>query len=292
MPPTYYRGCWHVVSRGFFCRYSLVSSLLKAVYDPKASVPHAASLRQGCPHCARFPTAASRRSLGRVSVPIWPVGLSTRLPVVGTVGRHPAVYLMGRGAIPSRRGFSPGAMRHPGVSGITRPFGRLSRGRGQVLHVLLSRSPLASTRRWVPFDLHVLGAPPAFILSQDRTLRPKYVWASSPSGPLSHSLIGSVRFIWFCLIGKGISRGRLSAALRKTNPSQTISNGSMSARMRHIWCVHPRSIRFSRCTPSRLIRSDRAARQGDILPDRRGPRGGNHALHILFTNKLILQLFH
>ena len=82
---------------------------------------------------------------------------------------------MGRGAIPSRRGFSRGAMRHPGVSGITRPFGRLSRGRGQVLHVLLSRSPLASTRRWVPFDLHVLGAPPAFILSQDRTLRPKYL---------------------------------------------------------------------------------------------------------------------
>ena len=99
------------------------------------------------------------------------------------------------------------------------------------------------------------------------------------------SLIGSVRFIWFCLIGKGISRGRLSAALRKTNPSQTISNGSMSARMRHICCVHPRSIRFSRCTPSRSIRSDRAARQGDILPDRRGPAGGNHALHILFTNE-------
>ena len=99
------------------------------------------------------------------------------------------------------------------------------------------------------------------------------------------SLIGSVRFIWFCLIGKGISRGRLSAALRKTNPSKTISNGSMSARMRHIWCVHPRSIRFSRCTPSRSIRSNRAARQGDILPDRRGPRGGNHALHILFTNE-------
>ena len=42
----------------------------------------------------------------------------------------------------------------------------------------------------------------------------------------------------------------------------------------------------------RLIRSDRAARQGDILPDRRGPGGGNLALHILFTNELILQLFH
>ena len=36
----------------------------------------------------------------------------------------------------------------------------------------------------------------------------------------------------------------------------------------------------------RLIRSDRAARQGDILPDRRAPAGGNRALHILFTNEL------
>ena len=152
---------------------SLPSSHRTEVYNPKTFFPHAALLGQACAHCPIFPTAASRRSLGRVSVPIWPVGLSTRLPVVGTVGRHPAVYLMGRGAIPSRRGFSRGAMRHPGVSGITRPFGRLSRGRGQVLHVLLSRSPLASARGQVPFDLHVLGAPPAFILSQDRTLRPK-----------------------------------------------------------------------------------------------------------------------
>ena len=39
--------------------------------------------------------------------------------------------------------------------------------------MLLSRSPLASLRGGVPFDLHVLGAPPAFILSQDRTLRSK-----------------------------------------------------------------------------------------------------------------------
>lgn len=92
-----------------------MSSLLKAVYDPKAFVPHAALLRQGCPHCAKFPTAASRRSLGRISVPMWPVGLSTRLPVESTVGRHPAVCLMGRGPIPLRLGFGPGPMRGPGV---------------------------------------------------------------------------------------------------------------------------------------------------------------------------------
>ena len=96
-------------------RVTSFSSPLKVLYNPKAFFTHAAWLHQGSPHCAIFPTAASRRSLGRVSVPIWPVGLSTRLPVVGTVGLHPAVYLMGRGAIPSRLGFGPGDMRRPGV---------------------------------------------------------------------------------------------------------------------------------------------------------------------------------
>ena len=65
-----------------------------------------------------------------------------------------------------------GACAPAGPPGITRGFPRLSPSGGQVLHALLSRSPLASPRRGVPFDLHVLGAPPAFILSQDRTLRP------------------------------------------------------------------------------------------------------------------------
>ena len=89
-----------------------MSSLLKAVYNPKAFVPHAALLRQGFPHCATVPTAASLRSLGSVSVPMWPIGLSARLPVVGTVGRYPAVYLMGRDPIPCRLGFPARAMRH------------------------------------------------------------------------------------------------------------------------------------------------------------------------------------
>ena len=88
-----------------------MSSLLKAVYDADAFFPHAALLRQGCPHCAIFPTAASRRSLGRISVPMWPVGLSTRLPVVGWAGRCPAHYLMGRDPIPSRLGFPARGMR-------------------------------------------------------------------------------------------------------------------------------------------------------------------------------------
>ena len=64
-PPTYYRGCWHVVSRGFFLWYRPHSSHRKAVYTPKSVFLHAALLRQTCVHCGKFLTAAPRRSLGR-----------------------------------------------------------------------------------------------------------------------------------------------------------------------------------------------------------------------------------
>ncbi len=64
------------------------SSLLKAVYDPRAFVLHAALLRQAFAHCARFPTAASRRSLDRVSVPVWLIVLSDQLPVDALVSRY------------------------------------------------------------------------------------------------------------------------------------------------------------------------------------------------------------
>ena len=66
----------------------MVSSLLTAVYDPKAFFPHAASLRQAFAHCAIFPTAASRRSLGRVPVPVWLIILSDQLLIVAMVSRY------------------------------------------------------------------------------------------------------------------------------------------------------------------------------------------------------------
>ncbi len=65
------------------------SSLSTELYNPKAFITHAASLRQGFPHCARFPTAASRRSLGRVSVPMWLIILSDQLWIVALVGLYP-----------------------------------------------------------------------------------------------------------------------------------------------------------------------------------------------------------
>ena len=72
------------------------SSRATEVYNPKAVIPHAASLRQAFAHCAIFPTAASRRSLGRVSVPMWLAILSDQLPVVALVGHYPANELIGR----------------------------------------------------------------------------------------------------------------------------------------------------------------------------------------------------
>ena len=62
--------------------------------------------------------------------------------------------------------------------GISDRFQPLSPSERQVAHVLLTRPPLSHIRihseEIIPqasFDLHVLGTPPAFILSQDQTLR-------------------------------------------------------------------------------------------------------------------------
>ena len=71
------------------------SSPAKGFYIPKNFIIHAALLRQAFAHCAIFLTAASRRSLDRVSVPMWLIILSDQLPVVGLVGRYPANYLIG-----------------------------------------------------------------------------------------------------------------------------------------------------------------------------------------------------
>src|SRR5207244_8315272 len=70
--------------------------------------------------------------------------------------------------------------RSKGPSGINPGFPGLSRCRGLITHVLLTRSPLSPARKGrFSLDLHVLSAPPAFVLSQDQTLREEMV---SPEG--------------------------------------------------------------------------------------------------------------
>ena len=67
----------------------VVNPFSEGVYNPKAFIPHAALLRQAFAHCARFLAAASRRSLGRISVPVWLIILSDQLPIVALVSRYP-----------------------------------------------------------------------------------------------------------------------------------------------------------------------------------------------------------
>ncbi len=78
------------VPSGHWILANVFSSFPTELYDPKAFITHAAWLGQACAHCPIFPTAASRRSLGRVSVPVWLIVLSDQLPVFALVGHYPA----------------------------------------------------------------------------------------------------------------------------------------------------------------------------------------------------------
>ena len=85
-------------------------------------------------------------------------------------------YLMGRE--PSLKRISPLTplrCRSVVLRGISIDFSMLSPSSGPVAHALLTRPPLSlnvcpKTLVQAPFDLHVLSAPPAFVLSQDQTL--------------------------------------------------------------------------------------------------------------------------
>jgi hypothetical protein len=146
------------------------------LYDPKAFITHAASLGQACAHCPIFPTAASRRSRGRVSVPVWLAILSDQLPVVALVGHDPTNELIGRGlllegTLPQEASFDP-------ESSLPWPYPALAQLSLGYSH-LKDRLPTcyAPVRRCTQgpkpsfsLDLHVLSTPPAFALSQDQTL--------------------------------------------------------------------------------------------------------------------------
>ena len=160
MNPTYYRGCWHVVSRSLFSRYFQDYSPLKEVYDPKTFILHAVSLHQTCVHCAKFPTAASRRSMGRVSVPSRLIILSDQLPVIALVSRYLTNKLIGVRPLPKR----PKALifrYYAGLPPLSRGYPSLG---GKFLTITLSSAAIS-------LDLHVLGALPTLILSQDQTLQ-------------------------------------------------------------------------------------------------------------------------
>ena len=79
---------------------------------------------------------------------------------------------MGRSPLLQHIAFPRRLLIPASVWGISCRFQQLSPSEGQVSHVLLTRPPLSTqSKPGFAFDLHVLGTPPAFILSQDQTLR-------------------------------------------------------------------------------------------------------------------------
>ncbi len=105
----------------------IISSQLTELYDPRAFFTHAALLRQGFPHCAKFLTAASRRSLDRVPVPVWLIILSDQLTIEALVGHYPTNKLMVRRLIskqllPRIGNLSCFNLSQNTLSGISYPF--------------------------------------------------------------------------------------------------------------------------------------------------------------------------
>ena len=105
---------------------------------------------------------------------MWPITLSGRLPIVDLVSRYLTNYLIGREPTPLR--IAPLIPKPCGaviLCGISTPFGVLFPTERKVAHALLTRPPLkhlGASSLMSPLDLHVLGTPPAFVLSQDQTL--------------------------------------------------------------------------------------------------------------------------
>ena len=121
---------------------------MTVVYNPRAFVLHAASLRQACAHCGRFSTAASRRSLGSVSVPVLAVNLSVRLDVLALVSRYLTNKLISHEPLPNRKArfqvpyFNKLKLSLTITFGISARFQTLFPSWGHVIHVLLTLSPL------------------------------------------------------------------------------------------------------------------------------------------------------
>ena len=97
------------------------SSPSTALYNPKAFIAHAASLGQACAHCRRSSTAASRRSLASVAVPVAQVVLSHLLDIFPLVGRYPANQVISREPLPRRNSFPHGGMPSHELAGYYPP---------------------------------------------------------------------------------------------------------------------------------------------------------------------------
>ncbi len=145
------------------------SSLPKVLYNPKAVIAHAAWLDQACAHCPIFPTAAFRRSPGRVSVPMWLVILSNQLKIVALVSHYLTNKLILHRLIHWQEPKPP--LLHRDYAVLIRVSSSYPPPLGRFLCITHPSATLLVSEDTFSFDLHVWGLPPAFNLSHDQTLQ-------------------------------------------------------------------------------------------------------------------------
>ena len=145
------------------------SSLPKVLYNPKAVITHAAWLDQAFAHCPIFPTAAFRRSPGRVPVPMWLVILSNQLRIVALVSHYLTNKLILHRLIRWREPKPPLLRRDYAV--LIRVSPSYPPPLGRFLCITHPSATVLTSEDAFSFDLHVLGLPPAFNLSHDQTLQ-------------------------------------------------------------------------------------------------------------------------
>ena len=103
---------------------------------------------------------------------MWLIVLSDQLPIIGLVGHYPTNYLIGRRPLSEHiklyLSWFPPKQDHAVLATVSHGYppleGRSPTCYSPVRHFPEDCSPFT-------FDLHVLSTPPAFILSQDQTLR-------------------------------------------------------------------------------------------------------------------------
>ena len=175
MHPPYYRGCWHVVSRCFFyhyrhSRFVMAESGLQPEGRHPARGVAASDFRPLCniPHCCLPQESGPYLSPNVAGRPLRPATrrrLGRPLPhqQADRTRAHPQPKKLSNPKDASRA-------EYPVLANVSIRYPKV-RGR------LLTRySPVrhsCTPERALPFDLHVLSTPPAFVLSQDQTLHRK-----------------------------------------------------------------------------------------------------------------------
>ena len=81
--------------------------------------------------------------------------------------------------------------------------------------------PSATDPRKGPFDLHVLGLPPAFALSQDQTLKLKSSISTKSQNVLDRVLTMTRRFHLTCELSKRKDKADVSLKLHNVQPART-----------------------------------------------------------------------